>query len=153
MKKASHPTSRSGRFAGGPAADVTQFSESVSFDWRLWECDLIGSLAHAAMLAKVGVLTPAEAKAIGAGLEQIGQEIADGRFQWKLGLEDVTRNVGKAFIREVSRQLEQDIPIWEHKVYFDRPVLCDGDGPIGLFRKWCRQFYSKIGRASCRERV
>jgi hypothetical protein len=42
----------------------------------------------------------------------------------------------------VTRQLEQDIPIWEHKVYFDRPVLCDGDGPIGLFRKWSRQFYS-----------
>jgi phenylpropionate dioxygenase-like ring-hydroxylating dioxygenase large terminal subunit len=61
----------------------------------------------------------------------------------KLPDKDVTQGVGKAFIKEVTRQLEQDIPIWEHKVYFDHPVLCDGDGPIGLFRKWCRQFYSQ----------
>ena len=40
-----------------------------------------------------------------------------------------------------ERQLGQDIPIWEHKVMKDRPVLCDGDGPIGLFRRWCKQFY------------
>ena len=43
---------------------------------------------------------------------------------------------------EVSRQLEQDIPIWENKVYLSRPVLCDGDGPIGVFRRWAKQFYS-----------
>jgi hypothetical protein len=60
----------------------------------------------------------------------------------KLPDKDVTKTVGRAFVKEVSRQLEQDIPIWEHKTYFDRPVLCDGDGPIGLFRKWARQFYS-----------
>ncbi len=93
MKKAAHPTSRSGRFASGPAADVAQFSESISFDWRLWEHDIIGSLAHADMLAKIGVLTKAEAKAIRAGLEQIGQEIAEGKFQWKPELEDVHMNI------------------------------------------------------------
>ncbi|HEX4462497.1 MAG TPA: (2Fe-2S)-binding protein, partial [Polyangia bacterium] len=43
---------------------------------------------------------------------------------------------------DVSRQLEQDIPIWEHKTYLEPPALCDGDGPVGLFRKWSRQFYS-----------
>ncbi len=50
-------------------------------------------------------------------------------------------NVGKAFIKEVTRQVEQDIPIWENKVHLDRPLLCDGDGPIALFRRWSKQFY------------
>jgi 3-ketosteroid 9alpha-monooxygenase subunit A len=49
--------------------------------------------------------------------------------------------LGKAFFAEVSRQLEQDIVIWEHKRYVDPPLLCDGDGPIGRFRRWARQFY------------
>ncbi len=53
----------------------------------------------------------------------------------------VARGIGKAFVAEVSRQLEQDIPIWENKVFLPRPVICDGDGPIGLFRTWARQFY------------
>ena len=52
MKKIS-PVSRSGRFARGPGADVTQFTESVSFDWRLWRHDILGSLAHAAMLRAI----------------------------------------------------------------------------------------------------
>ena len=80
-----------------------------------------------------------------SSITPIGEQLMDVRFNFtlkKLPDKDVTKTVGKAFIREVSRQLEQDIPIWEHKVYFDRPVLCDGDGPIGLFRKWSRQFYS-----------
>ena len=101
MKKASHPTSRSGCFASGPAADVAQFSESISFDWRLWEHDIVGSLAHAAMLAKIGVLTKAEAKAIRAGLEQIGQEIADGKFSWKPELEDVHMNIEAELTKRV----------------------------------------------------
>ncbi len=53
----------------------------------------------------------------------------------------ITGGVGKAFMKEIQRQLEQDIPVWENKVYLNRPVLCDGDGPIGLFRTWARQFY------------
>ena len=53
MKKSS-PVSRSGRFASGPGADVAQFTESISFDHRLWRHDIAGSLAHAAMLQKIG---------------------------------------------------------------------------------------------------
>jgi len=54
----------------------------------------------------------------------------------------MARGVGKAFVAEVSRQVEQDIPIWENKVQHDMPILCDGDGPIASFRKWCTQFYT-----------
>lgn len=74
----------------------------------------------------------------------IDEEYVDVRFSFsirKLANASATAGVGAAFIKEISRQLEQDIVIWEHKTYIDRPVLCDGDGPIGLFRKWVRQFY------------
>ncbi len=60
----------------------------------------------------------------------------------KTGGAEMARGVGKAFVAEVSRQVEQDIPIWEHKVQLEKPLLCDGDGPIALFRRWCTQFYS-----------
>ena len=100
MKKIS-PVSRSGRFARGPGTDVTQFTESISFDWRLWRHDLLGSLAHAAMLRKIGVLSKAEAAAIARGLDQIGREIAAGKFRWKPELEDVHMNVEAALTRRV----------------------------------------------------
>jgi len=44
---------------------------------------------------------------------------------------------------EITRQVEGDIPIWEHKVYLENPTLCDGDGPIHQHRKWFRQFYAE----------
>jgi 3-ketosteroid 9alpha-monooxygenase subunit A len=59
----------------------------------------------------------------------------------KIGVEDVMSNVAKAFVAEVSRQLEQDKPVWEHKIYLERPLICDGDGPVGQFRRWASQFY------------
>ena len=87
------PVSRSGRFTGGPAADVAQFSESISFDWRLWQHDIQGSIAHATMLRKIGVLTQSELSAITKGLNQIAREIAAGKFLWKPELEDVHMNI------------------------------------------------------------
>ena len=95
MSKSS-PVSRSGRFATGPAADVAEFTESISFDWRLWKHDIQGSIAHATMLQKIGVLTKRESSAIAKGLNQIGSEIAAGKFKWKPELEDVHMNIEKA---------------------------------------------------------
>ena len=100
MKKSS-PVSRSGRFVGGPAAEAARFSESISFDWRLWRQDIVGSIAHASMLQKAGLLTPAELKAIQRGLEGIGEEIANGRFRWKAELEDVHMNIEAELTRRV----------------------------------------------------
>ncbi|HMC26810.1 MAG TPA: argininosuccinate lyase [Verrucomicrobiae bacterium] len=101
MKKGS-PISRSGRFTSGPAADVARFTESISFDWRLWRHDILGSIAHAAMLRKAGLLSPAELKAITRGLEAIGQEIANGRFRWKPELEDVHMNIEAELTRRTA---------------------------------------------------
>jgi argininosuccinate lyase len=95
------PVSRSGRFAGGPAADVAKFTESISFDWRLWRHDILGSLAHAAILKKIGVLTKAEEIAIIRGLDQIGKEIRAGKFSWKPELEDVHMNIEAELTKRV----------------------------------------------------
>ncbi|MGP8022083.1 MAG: argininosuccinate lyase, partial [Limisphaerales bacterium] len=100
MKKIS-PVSRSGRFAGGPAADVAQFTQSVSFDQRLWRHDILGSLVHADMLQKIGVLSRAERNAIVHGLKTLAREIEQGRFRWKAGLEDVHMNIEAELTRRV----------------------------------------------------
>jgi argininosuccinate lyase len=101
MKKIS-PVSRSGRFARGPAMDVAQFTESVSFDRRLWRYDILGSLAHAALLRKIGVLSKAEAGAIARGLKAIAREIEAGKFKWQPALEDVHMNIEAALTKRVS---------------------------------------------------
>jgi nitrite reductase/ring-hydroxylating ferredoxin subunit len=74
----------------------------------------------------------------------IDDQYVDARFSFtvkKLPDEGATALVGKGFVDELCRQVEQDIPIWENKTFFERPLLCDGDGPIGSFRKWARQYY------------
>jgi argininosuccinate lyase len=100
MKKIS-PVSRSGRFAHSPGADVAQFTESVSFDWRLWQHDILGSMAHATMLQKIGVLSKKECLAIVGGLDAIAREIAAGKFKWKPELEDVHMNLEAELTRRV----------------------------------------------------
>ena len=74
----------------------------------------------------------------------IDEDFVELRFAFtvkKMVNEGVTSTVAAAFQREIARQLEQDIPIWENKIYVHPPVLVDGDGPIGLFRRWAKQFY------------
>lgn len=100
--KEHQPVSRSGRFAGGPAADVAQFTESISFDWRLWRQDILGSMAHAQMLEKIGVLKKNELRAIVRGLDAIGREIRAGTFKWNPALEDVHMNIEAELTRRVS---------------------------------------------------
>ncbi len=100
-KKSPAPVSRSGRFASGPGEDVARFTESISFDWRLWQADLLGSMAHAKMLAKIGVLTQGEFKAIAKGLKAIAGEIEAGRFKWKPELEDVHMNIEAELTKRV----------------------------------------------------
>ena len=58
------------------------------------------------------------------------------------GDEAAARGIGKAFIDEVTRQYEQDIPIWENKKFLEKPILCDGDGPIGVIRSFYARFYA-----------
>jgi argininosuccinate lyase len=81
---------------------VALFSESISFDWRLWRQDIRGSIAHAAMLERIGVLSRAECRAIVAGLNAIGAEIEAGKFRWDTALEDVHMNIEAGLTRRVA---------------------------------------------------
>lgn len=90
-----------GRFAGAPAALMVRFGESLSVDRRLAVFDIRGSQAHAAMLARAGLISHRERDAIRAGLETIAADIAAGRFRWKPELEDVHMNIEQALTRRV----------------------------------------------------
>ncbi len=82
-----------GRFSEATDAFVQRFTASVNFDQRMAEQDIEGSLAHAAMLCDIGVLSEQELEEIRGGLTQIQQEIANGRFSWSVELEDVHMNI------------------------------------------------------------
>ena len=82
-----------GRFTEPTDALVERFTESVSFDCRLAKHDIRGSIAHATMLAEVGVLTTEDRDAIVVGLEGILADIEAGAFEWRTALEDVHMNV------------------------------------------------------------
>ncbi len=95
------PISRSGRFSGGPGEDLARFTESASFDCRLWRQDIAGSLAHATMLQRRGLLTQREGRAIARGLQAIAKDIEAGRFTWQAALEDVHMNIEAELTRRV----------------------------------------------------
>ena len=78
-----------GRFAGGPAAELLAYTESLSFDRRLWREDLEGSRAHVAGLAHVGLLEAAEADQILAALDRVEAELGDGSFSFAASDEDI----------------------------------------------------------------
>ena len=82
-----------GRFAGGPSDIMMAINASIGFDKALWRQDIRGSLAHAAMLAHVGIITPEDEATIRAGLNEIGQEIEAGRFDFSEALEDIHMNI------------------------------------------------------------
>ena len=83
----------SGRFAEPVAEFVLRYTASVDFDRRMALVDIEGSLAHAAMLARAGVVSNDDLKAIESGMAQIRGEIERGEFEWKLELEDVHLNI------------------------------------------------------------
>ena len=82
-----------GRFTESTDAFVQAFTASVTFDQRLYRYDIEGSIAHAKMLKKVGILTKEERDSILDGLNTILQEIEDGSFTWSVALEDVHMNI------------------------------------------------------------
>ncbi len=91
-----------GRFTEATDAFVETFTASVGFDQRLYRHDILGSLAHAKMLAHVGVLTEAERDAIAKGLKQIEAEIESGAFAWSLALEDVHMNIEARLVDRIG---------------------------------------------------
>jgi argininosuccinate lyase len=82
-----------GRFAAGPAMIMEEINASIGFDRALWRQDIRGSLAHAAMLSRIGLLSQTDADAIAKGLEGIGKEIEAGSFPFSRELEDIHMNI------------------------------------------------------------
>jgi argininosuccinate lyase len=82
-----------GRFAAGPDAVMAAINASIGFDRRLAAEDIAGSRAHAAMLAKQGIIAESDRAAIDAGLERVLDEIETGRFAFSEALEDIHMNI------------------------------------------------------------
>jgi argininosuccinate lyase len=93
---------REGRFSS-PAAEIAErYSESVSFDRRLYRHDIAGSIAHAAALASAGILAADEFEMITRGLREIENEIAAGTFVWAMSLEDVHMNIEAMLTKRIG---------------------------------------------------
>jgi argininosuccinate lyase len=91
-----------GRFQDETAAAMRRLSESVSFDWRLFKFDILGSIAHAKALHKAGLLTVNELAQIETGLLGIEKEIAGGSFEFRPELEDVHMNIEAELTRRIG---------------------------------------------------
>lgn len=92
----------SGRFAEPVAELVKTYTASVNFDQRMAEADIQGSLAHAAMLNRCGVLSDEDLKAIRQGMDDILAEIRAGRFVWDEALEDVHMNIERRLTERIG---------------------------------------------------
>lgn len=91
-----------GRFSEATDAFVAEFTASVQFDQRFYKQDIQGSIAHASMLAQVGILSQEERNDIIDGLTEIRKEIETGQFQWKIELEDVHMNIESELTKKIG---------------------------------------------------
>jgi len=91
-----------GRFSKAADKSVTEYTASISFDWRLYPYDIAGSTAHAKMLGKQGIISQEEAEIITNGLAAIREEIEQGEFQFKPELEDIHMNIEARLIEKVG---------------------------------------------------
>ncbi len=91
-----------GRFKEKTSKIVEHFTESISFDHRLWKYDIEGSIAHAKMLGRQGIITKEDSENIIRGLVEIAKEIETGKFRFVEGLEDIHMNIEAALIKKIG---------------------------------------------------
>ncbi|GAG44108.1 unnamed protein product, partial [marine sediment metagenome] len=91
-----------GRFKKKADKLVNEYTASIPFDWRLYPYDIAGSIAHARMLAKQGIILAKETETIIGGLMAIKEEIERGEFQFKTELEDIHMNIEARLIEKVG---------------------------------------------------
>jgi len=136
---ASKSSAWSGRFDEPVADFVLRYTASVGFDRRLAFADIAGSLAHAAMLARAGIISATDLADIERGLAQIRGEIERGTFEWRLDLEDVHLNIEKRLTdlvgdagkrlhtgRSRNDQVATDLRLW---------LRGELDGIVGLLKR------------------
>ncbi len=121
-----------GRFEGGTDDRVLAFTESISFDRRLYRHDVLASQAHARMLAEVGLLTQDEASQIAAALDEIAGRIERGQFELSVELEDIHTHIERALIEKLgdvgrklhtgrsrNDQIVTDVKLWVREALDD----------------------------------
>ena len=81
---------------------TSSYTVSLSYDRRLYRQDVAGSIAHARMLGKQGIISPEEAELIVEGLVAVRQDIEDGTFEWRPELEDLHMNIEAALFRKIG---------------------------------------------------
>ncbi len=91
-----------GRLSQATADLVQQYRESISYDWRLFPHDIAGSIAHARAQMKSGLLTEDEFSKIESGLKEIEEEIAAGKFEFSIELEDIHMNIESALTQKIG---------------------------------------------------
>ncbi len=91
-----------GRFKQAQSDLLKTYSESVSFDWRMYRQDIRGSIAHARALKGAGIITKAEFSKIESGLRGIEKDIISGEFVWDPDLEDVHMNIEAELTRRIG---------------------------------------------------
>ena len=128
-----------GRFTQPTDAFVEEFTASVGFDKRMYRQDILGSIAHARMLGKQGIIPRAEADTIVDGLERILAQIEEGRFNFSVGLEDIHMNV-ESRLSEITGEAGKRLHTGRSRndqVALDiRLYLRDEIGEIVVFIRW-----------------
>jgi phenylpropionate dioxygenase-like ring-hydroxylating dioxygenase large terminal subunit len=106
---------------------------------HIWATATIPRLRTAAVFQAMATpLDPVRVQIRFSAALRVGRSVTNERSQLLLS-QLLTSTLGPAF----RRDLGQDFPVWEHKVYLDQPRLAKGDGPISAYRRWARQFYSQ----------
>jgi hypothetical protein len=118
-----------------PARSGERGEASLEVDWRGLGIGITRNRFSRDFLDTtiLGAVTPIDAERV--------QQRFSVSFR-RAGGADPPEALVRATLREIERQMAQDIPIWESKIYRPDPALCEGDGPIARYRRWARQFYS-----------
>ena len=167
-----------GRFGSGPDPIMEEINASIDFDRQLYRQDIAASKAHAAMLAKKGIIAAQDAKRIAHGLDTILSEIEAGKFAFKRALEDIHMNVESRLAeligasagrlhtaRSRNDQVATDFRLWmrdaideidvaltEYQIALALKALAHAATVMPGFTH-LQPAQPEIGRASCRERV
>ena len=150
-----------GRFRTSPDAVMEDINASIDFDRHLFRQDIAASRAHAAMLAKQGIITADDARKIAHGLDTILSEIGSGKFKFKRALEDIHMNVesrlteliGPAAGRLHTARSRNDQVATDFRLWI-RETIDSVDAALASYqRALAEKALEQIGRASCRERV
>jgi argininosuccinate lyase len=142
-----------GRFERTPGHFLQEFGASLPTDQRMWAEDIRGSVAHARMLAKQGVISDADADAIEAGLSDIFQEIRAGEFEWRIEDEDVhmaiervlTERIGVAGARLHTGRSRNDQVATDTRLYAKRMAARLADDVVGTRRVLARLAETHLG--------